>query len=218
MFLEVKQQSGKLDLSLPTRLQISMFNPNCSGQALTAIVIWLAQQRVSELEFQVSDTLQRHNFEWRKSVKHQVAATLAHNAGEEWLNRNRNAITLSTTLFEKVSIVRWNFWIERKDHKLIEEEFRSLSGTDPEFAKSLEAEVSKYFLKSKRTDQKERREKSLDFLLEEIAVSELSARDYLTNEIYPGQRFLPEEYLISRYGQKYSLSKQNFIHLDFEMI
>lgn len=210
--------SGTLDPTLPTRVQVSMFNRNCSEEFLEAILNWLSSEGVTDIELQVSDTLQRHNYRWQRRKNKTRCHQMAIDAGHIWLKKNQNVIQDCLHKFVKVSITKWDFWLNDPDHSAIENGLRNLLITDDGFSRAVDDEIEKYFLYLERSVKPERKKKCLDYLMEEIAVSEVSARAYLTNEIYPGPRFIPEEYLQLRYPNYYSLSGMNFVHVDFDPV
>ena len=63
--LEVNIVSGSLDMTKPARIQVSMFNSHCAGKYLFALSNWVKNNGIQTIEFQISDTLQRHNFTWK---------------------------------------------------------------------------------------------------------------------------------------------------------
>jgi len=212
----VKHVSGVLDPNRLTRIQVSMFNRHCTGTYLTAMVNWLQCTQVAEVEFQVSDTLQRHNFRWKRQKDEVRCQRMASEAGDQWLHENGQTISLSTRIFDKVCITRWEYWLAHPEHRQVEHELRRLMKTDDEFSDAIEREIDQYFLTLKRRCTPERRRAAVDFLLEEIAVSEVSARDGLSNEIYPGPRFIPEVHMQKKYPDRFAVSRANFIHVEFE--
>jgi hypothetical protein len=88
--------------------------------------------------------------------------------------------------------------------------------TDAGFRKSIDEEIESDFHKSGRSLSDERKKLSTEFLIEEIAVSEISAKYYPANEIYPGPRFIPEQYLVDADIGLRDLHIKNmrFVHVD----
>jgi len=218
MFNDITVQliSGELDIEKPARVQISMFNPFCTGKHLTALSDWINQQGFPAIEYQLSDTLQRHNFMWRDQLSPGRARARAIHSGEQWLSQNFPVIQLCFQNFEKVSISRWDFWIQHKEFPEMRTFFKELSVSNAGFRDALDEEIESYFNKSKRSLNEERKKLSLEFLIEEIAVSEISAKFYPANEIYPGPRFLPEQYLVENEIESRDLymKKMPFVHVD----
>ena len=213
--LSVELAEGKIDLSLPARIQVSMHNPFCTGKYLFALSEWVRRQGFTSIDYQVSDTLQRHNYIWRDSLQIENARAQAIETGERWLTQNSAVIQLCYQAYDRVSVSRWDFWIRHPEFRGEEEFFWRLFKSDDGFRNAIDQEVEKYFSKAGRTLNKQRRELSRKFLIEETAVSEVSSKHYPANEIYPGPRFGPEQYLIAQGIDGVSMKEESFIHLQF---
>lgn len=216
--LRVNLISGSIDLAKPARVQISMFNPYCTGKYLLAISSWVSEQGFKAIEYQVSDTLQRHNLMWRDHLTWEQSRAKSIQTGEKWLFQNSSAIQLCYQMFDSVSISRWNFWIRHNDFAQEKKFFTDLFQTDSGFMAAVDSEIESYFVKSGRTLTEERKKLSRDFLIEEIAVSEISAKYFPANEIYPGPRFGPDQYLVEADIPGIAMKELKFIHLGFAEI
>lgn len=217
--IKVKLSSGNLIITKPARIQISMFNPYCTGKYLFALTKWLKNEGVGEIEYQVSDTLQRYNFIWRNRVNLKVARNQSLQAGEQWLTQNSPTTQFCQKVFNKFSVTRWDFWIQQKEFIEKRNFFYRLCENDSGFQAAIDEEIETYFNKLKRSLNPSRKKLSKDFLLEEIAVSEISTKYFPANEIYPGPRFRPEQYLVENNivaDHKIYIKEMAFIHVDFE--
>lgn len=216
--IEVHISSGKIINTMPARIQISMFNPCCTGKYLFALTKWLKNNGITEVEFQISDTLQRHNFLWRKQVGLEKATKLSLFAGDQWIDQNIPTAQFCGKTFNKFNTNRWNFWLQQKDFIKKRNFFYQLSEDDLGFQAAIDEEIELYFKKLGRSLNPSRRKHSKDFLIEEIAVSEISAQYFPANEIYPGPRFIPDQYLLEHDISKYKIhiKDMNFIHVEFK--
>jgi hypothetical protein len=215
--LQVNLVSGELDLSKAARVQISMFNPYCTGKYLFALSSWVRSKGFESIEYQVSDTLQRHNFIWRDRLDYEKSIARSIQVGEQWIAQNSSVIQLCFQAFDKVSVSRWDFWINHKDFEEKNKFFHNLYTKDEGFRKVIDAEIENYFEKAGRTLLPDRKKLSKNFLIEEIAVSEISAEYFPANEIYPGPRFEPEQFLVKSDISGIAIKDMNFIHVSFSI-
>ncbi len=214
--LQVQLKSGEIDPKLPARLQISMFNSYCSGEYLYALCHWLKNQGLTSVEFQVADTLQKHNISWRNKCSTDQALSDAYKTGNDWFSVNAASFKYCYENFSFFCISRWEDWMKHTGFSEAKESLQKLLETDNGFRDAINQEIELYFEKTGRSLSKERRKISQNFLIEEMAVSEISARYWPANEIYPGPRFIPEIYLEeSKIGKNFFLTNASFIHVDY---
>jgi hypothetical protein len=213
--LHVELVSGELDVELPARVQVSMFNPYCSGKYLFALSSWLRSCGFSTIEYQISDTLQRHNFAWREHLGPEQSLARSIQSGEKWLTQNASVIQLCFQAFDKVSVSRWDYWINHDKFCAKRDMLRDLYGQDSGFRMAVDSEIESYFKSIARTLTPDRKNLSAEFLIEEIAVSDLSAECFPANEIYPGPRIAPEQYLVESDIPNLALRDLRFIHVRF---
>lgn len=189
-----------------------MFKKECTGPGLKALVIPF-MNRESVIEFQIADTLYRHNLIWQEGVTYEAAYAKSFKLGDNWLSDNDDVIRSCSSSCKNTSVIRWNHWIDSDKFPGILEIIKGYATHDKHFAALLENEVANYFHKVNRRLTPDRKMHALGFLLEEIAVTEQAARNYLTNEIYPGPRLLPEEYLVKIYPNDLIMSQLYFINI-----
>ena len=194
------------------RLQISMRSKRCSGQVIREICGKLVQLKVRDVEFQIADTLHRYNSIWQHDLDETQASEHARRIGDEWLDKNQETLLFCCRSFSSVSVKRWDFWIEKKDYRESLKKIESIYETDEDFRKLIDEEVEGYFQSIGRSLTNVRKELSIRYLLEEISVSEMTASEHV-NEIYPGKRFPPEDYLARerKYKDELLLSRSNFV-------
>lgn len=192
---KVEKVSGEIDYSLPVRFQISMFSQHCTGKYLYAMLNWVGNQNIENIELQISDTLQKYNLIWRKKIEPIDAKAMADQVGIHWLQDNRNAIWSALENFDKVSVSHWENFTRHAKFKDTVLKFQDLYDNDIGFRGAVVDEVNGYFIRINRSATKARKELSTQYLIEELAVSEITSRYMPANEIYPGPRHKAEIYL-----------------------
>ncbi len=177
------------------RIQISMNNKNCSGKHLLKLCKCLKNSNAENIEFQIADTLYRHNISWQSNKNLNDSFSLSIKLGDHWMVQNSQALKYCESNFLKFRVRRWEHWrsqpVVKKLVRAIEKTYCENDG----FRKSIDGEINSYFLRTKRNMTKNRFLLSKKFLIEEIAVSEYSANGESCNEIYSGDWLAPEEYL-----------------------
>lgn len=204
----------QLRMDLPSRIQISMQNPRCSGSRLVSIVDWLHREGVRAIELQVADSLYRFNVCWQKGLSREDSLKYSLAYGERWLKENEACLIRCYNLFDTVYVYRWEYY---KQNCIFEEIFRILRNiieNDAVFKCIVDDYISEFFKRSGKILSEESYNNSVNFILEEIAVSEYTARHSACNEIYPGARIWPESYLANEriYRSQFYLGSVNFIY------
>ena len=210
----IRMVAGHLLPERLSRIQISMHKSNCSGEPLRAIVEWLHQSGARSVEFQIADTLHRHNVQWQLGFSAEDADVQARELGDAWIGSNKETLDYAVESFSSIRIVRWDHWIKHGRFGDYLERIRALYESDEEFASTVQMEANDYFIRNKRTITNERMNLALRYLLEEISVTEQCADRELSNEIYPGSQFAPEEYICRAKPKGVRLSYLNYVRID----
>lgn len=195
--IEVKKPKivGSFRSDLPTRIQISLYNKRCSGPFLFELVNILAQKSVTHIQVQLADTLQVHNIMWRKNIAFGKAIEIASDEGLSWIRRNRKSLSFCEQNFERFTLSRWSYWTSRDRFEERRMYYTNLRETSVEFSDAVDREIQRYFDKVDYSLSQERLACSRQFLIEEIAISDLSQAANPANEVYPGPRLVPEKLL-----------------------
>jgi tRNA-dependent cyclodipeptide synthase len=204
----------KLHQMLPARVQISLANRRCSGKELGRLFEWLAAENITRVEVQLSDSLHRHNLLWSECTDLDSAHAAALKLGDAWLHENRQILGCAEAFFNNFRVTRWDRWINDSNFGTCLKKIESIYETDEIFQVLIENEIVDYFERRKRSLSSRRKELSVMYFIEEIAVTDLSNELELANEVYPGPRFEPEEYLSRTYQRRPDLvlGCVNFIH------
>jgi hypothetical protein len=191
-----------------------MHNAYCSGEYLYAIVEKLQWEGANSIEFQVADTLQCHNLLWQSKSCPEKAIERSLRTGEEWLVKNFFVLQSSYNFFQSVRVTRWNFWIKQSHFSDIHRSMMLLYDADSEFAECVIADAKDYLIRTGRSVSDDRLNHCVSFLLEEISVTELSARNSPANEVYPGPRPRAEDYLILKKAKDLDLRMNNIPYIE----
>lgn len=209
----MKLVSGNYAKNLPVRFQISIFNSDCSGRFLKGMVNWFLERNTTVIEFQVADTLYRHNLIWQNGISPVDAESESRQLGHRWLHDNEETLQLCKRRCKSVQVKFWDHWITHTDFSTHHNLIKNLIKTDVCFENLVDAEIDSYFKRIRRNATAERRRHARDFLVEEISVTELGSTQYLTNEVYPGPMLEPEAYLVSNYMKELAMHKLHFLGL-----
>ena len=116
-------------------------------------------------------------------------------------------------LANKFCVWRWDALITHPAFKLLRAGLARLANEDEKFLAILKEEANNYFRRVGRTPSPERERSSIQYLIEEVAVSELCARHFPANEIYPGPRLPAETYLAAHpnLAKRYCLARVPFV-------
>jgi hypothetical protein len=205
--------SPRLNHNLGVRLQISMRHKGSSGESFTSAAHWVRDQGIRRLELQVSDTLYRHNLGWKDDVDPEEAAVRARALGDVWLEDNRPTIYWCQAHFDELRLTRWDYWRTHQHFATSMKLVTSLVHRDPSFERAINLDVHLYFDRLGRSLNADRAASAREFLLEEIAVSNLSARWEPANEVYVGQQIQSADYVIRKKIRKFSMLKVPFLFL-----
>lgn len=112
------------------------------------------------------------------------AREMATRGGDEWIERNRNAIDL----LPNVTIIRWEDWRKKPEWPKAVEETNRLYNEDSEFRRIVD-ETALIFWERKSPRVEADKEKSLEhsrrYILEEVAFALISSFQNIA-DIYPG--------------------------------
>lgn len=213
--LDIRVVHGVLDATCQARVRISLYSSRTSGACLDRLCTWLRDQGISDLELQVSDTLQRHNLIWRKKAGPGRAEALSKTKGDLWIRRNKQTIGFCAKAFNRFVISRWEYWLDHRGYPEALDFVKSLMDTDAAFREAVEKEASAYFLRVGHSLTLDRLELSKNFILEELAVSIVTSTFDPRMEIYPGSVMRPERHIATKYPDKIRDFDRGFVSVQF---
>jgi len=191
-----------------------MFNRYGSDPYLLPIIAELARCGAEAVEFQVSDTLQRHNLQW-KGFAVERAYEHAQFVGLNWAKKNCSAFIHAFEKFKKVEISRWDYWVRDAHFRYHYEKVFKVFEEDGRFRDSVYDVIEGYMQSVEANPSLRAVMLSKEFILEEIAVSDLSALKDPCIELYPGPRLAAEVYLAENHSDKFSFQKEGFLTVEF---
>ena len=162
-------------------------------------VDWLTSRGVSSVEFQLADTLQRYNQMWRYNLDEDRANRRSRSLGDKWLVTNSSTIRYAMSVFDHVTVSRWDYWLNQPEVSNIVRNLTRLTTNDVRLKSALSADIERYLQSRKTRVDSNRVTLSRAFLIEEMAVSAVSVLIEPANEIYPGERQKAELYLVQDY-------------------
>lgn len=163
-------------------LGISVESPNWQDDKFESILTW-ASNHFDTIRIDVSDALYRHNF-MAEGVLPEDALSRANALGALWLTKHSDIISSCSV---KPQIVRWGEWYKHKDYDITLAAFAELSQTSVVFSRAINADVESYFQRADIIPTLKQISFAKSFLIEEVAVITLQARELASLKVYPGE-------------------------------
>lgn len=175
-------------------LDISMGNPNLTGQKFLALALW-ANERFQKCIVNLGDTLNRHNLPEYASSPF-LATQLARKMGDEWLKQNDYALKCFTVPF---AVERWDHWLGHPEFAHIHETLKGHYQKDVFFRSAIDSDILTFMRRNQTTPHRThiREDQCRSYLLEELAVYILKARENRLAQIYPASPLDSIRYLAS---------------------
>lgn len=176
------------------RLQISVGQPYHEGEKFLATVKWVADN-FDDISINMCDTLQRHNLVYLGYTPFQ-AFDEAIQAGNEWLERNTQALSL----VKNASMTRWEDWKKNSEWPECWKKTLNLYEDDESFIDLVDKGAELFWDRRKGKEGYPEGRKpdfiyaSKQYILEEVAVSMIMSSNDIA-EIYPGSFPIPLYYL-----------------------
>jgi tRNA-dependent cyclodipeptide synthase len=164
-------------------LGVSVPSSNWQGERFASI-LGFAAIHFKRIRIDVTDELYRHNF-MAKGLSSTDATARAHYLGTSWLERHQAVIEACPVAPE---VIRWGQWYKHPDYVTILEQFSRTARNAPPLYEAIERDIEAFHQRFGRAATKAEHEHSRDFLLEELAVLTLQARELPGVRIYPGDQ------------------------------
>jgi tRNA-dependent cyclodipeptide synthase len=158
------------------------------GAKLTATLKW-AEGRFQRFHVFLCDTIHRFNYPCYFKGDQELAANLARQAGDEWLNRNISAFEGIKLPYE---ISRWDDWVKLPGFVARYGQMQSLFENNEALRAALTKDASRYLdnnwekLKDEGITYQERVHGGIAYMLEELSVLAIIAETVSPLEIYAG--------------------------------
>lgn len=162
-------------------LGVSVESPNWQAEKFGSILFW-ASKRFSRIIINVTDALYRHNFA-AMGLDMEKATVCANALGSLWLTRHQSIIDLCPI---PVTIYRWGEWYKHPDFLSVCENFKELYKADSLFKEKIHNDMDSFCERLDINLSEKKEEHYLDYLIEELAISTLQARQVSCLKAYPG--------------------------------
>ncbi|MDD3029901.1 MAG: tRNA-dependent cyclodipeptide synthase [Alphaproteobacteria bacterium] len=162
-------------------LGVSVGSPNWQDDKFVAILDFAARN-FKTIRIDVTDALYRYNF-MAKGLSAHNALTQANALGALWLAKHQATIDAAPV---RPRIVRWAEWYAHPDFQETLDAFKDSYKHDEIFRTAVEKDIDHFYGRKNNCGQQAGWEYSKDYLIEEVAVSTLQARELASVKIYPG--------------------------------
>jgi tRNA-dependent cyclodipeptide synthase len=176
----VRNSPGWRDFPACT-LGVSVNSPNWQDEKFASILEFAAAN-FETIRIDVTDALYRHNF-MAEGVPNEQALHRANALGALWLARHQDLLTDHA---EKIQIVRWAEWYSRPEFQSTLAAFHRAYDINPDLRQAVQEDVHEFFRRQGRLPSLAQQEHSKNYLIEEMAVNCLQARELSSVKIYPG--------------------------------
>jgi tRNA-dependent cyclodipeptide synthase len=149
-----------------------------------ASILGFAAANFTTIRIDVTDRLYRHNF-MARGLSPAEAEARADALGEEWIKRHRRIIDGSPV---KPDVIRWKQWHEHPNYATVLEGFQYAAAVNSTLNSAIENDVDMFCRRQNETMTATGRQHSRDFLIEELAVMTLQARELPHLRMYPGEQ------------------------------
>ncbi|MDJ1182508.1 tRNA-dependent cyclodipeptide synthase [Roseofilum casamattae] len=169
------------------RIGISVGNLSFEGNKLQALLSW-THSRFDRCLLYVADTLQRHNYVWQLEMSEQEAFQKALESGDRWLSRNQSILEQYFTL---QNISYWENWRNSESFQSLHEQVTRISQGNAAIEAALHRDTENFLRRHNLTHPSSKAlayQKCRDFLIEEVVVHTLMARERRAAKLYPAKQ------------------------------
>lgn len=169
------------------RIGISVGNLAFEGDKLQALLSW-THSRFNQRLLYVADTLQRHNDVWKLGMSEAEAFQKALDRGVQWLSRNQNILE---QYFSLPNISYWENWRTSESFQSLHEKVTLISQGNSLIEAALHRDIENFLARHSLTPLRSKAlayQKCRDFLIEEVVVHTLMARERRAAKLYPAKQ------------------------------
>jgi len=168
------------------RIGISVGNLAFEEDKLQTLLSW-AHGRFSQCLLYIADTLQRHNYVWKFGMSEEEAYQQALESGRQWLSRNKNTLE---QYFSSQNISYWDRWRISESFQSLHKQVTAICQHNSLIESALDTDIANFL--SRRSINSLSKElayqKCRDFLIEEVVVHTLMARETRAAKLYPAKQ------------------------------
>ncbi len=166
-------------------LGVSVTSPNWQDEHFASI-LGFAAEHFKTIRIDVTDLLYRHNF-MAEGLPPDEAEARAEALGALWLARHQAIIDACPV---SPDVIRWGRWYDHAEFRETLEGFNRAYDASPVLRQTIESDVDGFFRRQGREPTPNDRQHSRDYLIEELAVNTLQARELSSLKLYPGEELL----------------------------
>jgi tRNA-dependent cyclodipeptide synthase len=163
-------------------LGVSVPSPNWQDEKFASIMDFCAAH-FEIIRIDVTDALYRHNF-MAEGLPPEQALAQANAMGALWLAQHQDIID---TCPVKTQIVRWAEWYKHPDYQNVLAGFQRAHETNHVLREAVHNDAMEFYRRRQQEPSLLELEKSKAFMVEEMAVITLQARELPSVKIYPGE-------------------------------
>jgi tRNA-dependent cyclodipeptide synthase len=164
-------------------LGVSITSPNWQDEKFESILEFAAAN-FSTIRIDVTDALYRHNF-MAEGMREDQALAHANSMGALWLAQHADAISASPV---KPVIVRWAEWYKHPDYSAVLQKFQDVYDQNTNLQEAIHKDIIGFHSRKHAQPSSTEYEHSKNYLLEELAVITLQARELPSTRLYPGDQ------------------------------
>jgi tRNA-dependent cyclodipeptide synthase len=167
-------------------LGISMGSQNHEGEALEAIVERINSGSFTQGVIDLADTLNRYRY-IADGKTEQQAIDISKKEGDAWLERNTHILS---RLRVPAIIHRWDEWLNHPKYEDTIERMRMLYTDSHALRQALDKDIEGFYIRNYGTSEipDERKDLSVEYYLEELAVATIMLEDKPSLVMYPGKQ------------------------------
>lgn len=162
-------------------LGVSVTSPNWQGEKFAAILEFAAAN-FETIRIDVTDALYRHNF-MAEGFKPDQALAQANALGALWLTQHQDILDASPV---KPQIIRWAEWYKHSDYQNTLAGFQRAHAINEVLREAVYDDVMEFHRRKDSKPSLAELEGGKNYLIEELAVITLQARELPCVKIYPG--------------------------------
>jgi len=198
---------------------VSLHSPNLTGEGLRAIVSWVNKEGGFKcFKVGLTDSLNRHNYMVQHGMNEEEAHREALRQGDLWIEENKPILDSLNIPYQ---LVRWDYWREAYPDTIREytNMFRRAFESDYVLRAAIRNDVANFYERRLKTPlsevSPEAIQKSVDYLIEELAVYSKIYEEYPSTKMYPGKEL--DCFTVVRDGKvenvPTAMQDSKFIHL-----
>lgn len=163
-------------------LGVSAPSPNWQGRKFAAILDFAAAN-FQTIRIDVTDTLYRHSF-MADGLPPDEAAARANAMGALWLAQHQDLIDACPVT---PLVVRWAEWYAHPDYRDTIAGFERAHELNAGLREAIDGDVTEFYRRRGQQPSLGQREHSRNYLIEELAVITIQARELASVKLYPGE-------------------------------